>query len=133
MPIVRRRLLAGMAATVIAAGAAPSVALAAPAAPAVVPGAQPPGPVHLHGGHVHRRHLVPARLSGGSRDYRVAVRGPRHIRFFYRHGQAPASGWRRWKIRAGRTGEYRTVYSGHRPGSAAWTRYRAVTRARRCH
>ena len=117
MPIVRRGLLAGMAATVIAAGAAPSVALAGAGGPAVVL-------VSQLAPSIGRGARSPSasgtrRISGGSRDYRVAVRGPRHIRFFYRHGQAPASGWRRWKIRAGRTGEYRTV-DGHRPGSAAW-------------
>lgn len=71
-------------------------------------------------------------ISGGSRRYRVAVSGPRHRRFFYRAGQAPASHWRFWKVLAGRAGRYRTVYSSHRPGSAKWTTYVATTRAHRC-
>lgn len=73
------------------------------------------------------------RKSGGSRAYRVAVSGPRHNRFFYRAGNAPSSHWLFWKVLAGRAGRYRTVYSGHRPGSKKWTRYTAVTRAHRCH
>ena len=73
------------------------------------------------------------RKSGGSRAYRVAVSGPRHKRFFYRAGKAPSSHWLFWKVLAGRTGKYRTVYSGHRPGSKKWTTYTAVTRAHRCH
>ena len=72
------------------------------------------------------------RLSGGSRAYRVAVYGPRRIRFFYRHGLASAAHWRFWKIRAGRAGWYRIVYSGHRPNSKKWSRYVAFTHARRC-
>jgi hypothetical protein len=71
-------------------------------------------------------------LSGGSRAYRIAIYGPRHTRFFYRHGRAPSAHWRFWKIRAGRVGRYRTVYREHPPNSRKWTAYRAYTRARRC-
>ncbi len=72
------------------------------------------------------------RTSGGSRAYRVAVSGPRHKRFFYRAGKAPAARWRFWKVLAGRAGKYRIVYSGHRPGSTKWTRFVTFTRAHRC-
>ncbi|HEX9031596.1 MAG TPA: hypothetical protein VF834_07095 [Streptosporangiaceae bacterium] len=71
-------------------------------------------------------------ISGGSRAYRVAIYGPRHTRFFYRHGRAPAAHWRFWRVLAGRAGKYHTFYSTHRPGSATWSTYRVVTRARRC-
>jgi len=71
-------------------------------------------------------------FSGGSRAYRIAIHGPRHTRFFYRHGLAPLTGWKFWRIRTGRRGKYRTVYFGHRPGSAKWTPFQAITRARRC-
>ena len=117
-------------ATVLAAGTAPEVARAAPAAHDVVLISQPARSICVGGALTVG--VWYQRLSGGSRAYRIAIRGPRQVRFFYRHGRAPSSGWRRWKVRAGRAGEYRTVYSGHRPGSAAWTRYRAVTRAHRC-
>lgn len=70
--------------------------------------------------------------SGGSRAYRIAISGPRHRRFFYRHGSAPESGWRFWHVLAGRAGRYVTTYWGHRPGSSKWTSYRAITRAKRC-
>ena len=72
------------------------------------------------------------RFSGGSRAYRIAISGPRHRRFFYRHGLAPASRWRFWRVKAGRVGKYLISYSGHRPGTAKWTTYRVTTRARRC-
>jgi hypothetical protein len=72
------------------------------------------------------------RISGGSRAYRVAVSGPRHRRFFYRAGKAPSSHWLFWKVLAGRSGMYRTVYSSHKPGSKKWNRFVATTRARRC-
>jgi len=70
--------------------------------------------------------------SGGSRAYRVAVYSPSGARIFYRHGRAPAAHWKFWKIRARRAGTYRTVYSGHWRKPSVWTRYRAVTKARRC-
>jgi hypothetical protein len=71
--------------------------------------------------------------SGGSRAYRVAVYGPRDTRFFYRTGRAPASHWVFWRIRAGRTGKYRIVYSGHWRNRTVWTTYKAITKAHRCH
>ncbi len=70
--------------------------------------------------------------SGGSRAYRVAISGPRHVRFFYRHGLAPSSHWQFWKVRAGRRGTYITTYSGHWRHTGSWDTYRAITRARRC-
>ena len=70
--------------------------------------------------------------SGGSRAYRVAISGPRHVRFFYRHGLAPSSHWQFWKVRVGRRGTYITTYSGHWRHSGSWDTYRAITRARRC-
>jgi hypothetical protein len=72
-------------------------------------------------------------ISGGSRAYRVAIWGPRHKRFFYRHGQASAKSWRYWHVEAGRRGRYRVVYGGHKPGSTKWTRYQVITHAKRCH
>ncbi len=71
-------------------------------------------------------------ISGGSRAYRIAISGPRHRRFFVRHGRAPAARWRFWRVLAGRAGSYRTTYYGHRPDSHRWTPYRALTIARRC-
>jgi hypothetical protein len=71
-------------------------------------------------------------ISGGSRAYRVGIWGPSHRRFFYRAGTAPSGHWRFWRVLAGRSGRYRVVYSEHRPGSTRWTRYVAITRARRC-
>jgi len=129
MRFVGRGLMAG-AAIVMAAGTLPGMAHAAAVAPAVVLVSQPARTTCAGG--TFTVGVWYQRLSGGSRAYRVAVRGPRHTRFFYRHGQAPASGWLLWQVRAGRAGEYHTVYFGHRPGSTAWTRYRATTRARRC-
>lgn len=70
--------------------------------------------------------------SGGSHAYRIAVYSPSGARIFARHGRAPASHWKFWKIRATRAGKYRTVYSGHWKRPAVWTKYRASTRARRC-
>ncbi len=100
------------------------------AAPAVVLINQPPRSVCA--GHKFTVGVWFQRISGGSRAYRVAVTGPRHRRFFYRAGTAPSGHWRLWHVLAGRRGRYITVYSGHRPGSRAWTRFRSVTRAHRC-
>ncbi len=71
-------------------------------------------------------------ISGGSRAYRISIWGPRHTRFFYRHGLASSKTWRYWHVKAGRTGSYRVVYAGHQPGSAKWSRYHVITHARRC-
>ena len=83
-------------------------------------------------GHKFRVGVWFQQISGGSRAYRISVSGPAHRRFFYRAGQAPSAGWRLWKVLAGRAGQYRTVYSAHRPGSTKWTSFRVITRARRC-
>ena len=83
-------------------------------------------------GHTFKVGVWFQRISGGSRAYRIAVSGPRHQRFFYRAGRAPSSHWRFWRVLAGRSGKYRTVYSSHRPGSKKWSRFVARTRARRC-
>lgn len=112
-----------------AAGAAVIVP-ARPAAPAVVLINQPPRSVCV--GHKFTVGVWFQRISGGSHAYRVAVTGPRHRRFFYRAGNAPSGHWRFWHVLAGRKGRYVTVYSGHRPGSSRWSRFRSVTRARRC-
>jgi hypothetical protein len=104
--------------------------LAAPAAPAVVLINQPASSVCV--GRAFTVGVWFQQFSGGSRAFRVAIYGPRHTRFFYRHGLAPSTGWKFWQIRTGRRGKYRTVYFGHRPGSAKWTSYEAITRARRC-
>jgi hypothetical protein len=83
-------------------------------------------------GHTFKVGVWFQRISGGSRAYRIAVSGPRHRRFFYRAGKAPSSHWLFWRVLAGRSGMYRTVYSSHRPGSKKWSRFAARTRARRC-
>jgi hypothetical protein len=72
------------------------------------------------------------KFSGGSRAYRVSIWGPRHLRFFYRSGMASAAHWQMWKVRAGRRGQYRIVYSGHKPGSVKWSKYRVDVTARHC-
>jgi len=110
------------------AGAAPA---SMPAAPAVVLINQPA--TSVCSGHRFTVGVWYQRISGGSRAYRVAVSGPRHRRFFYRSGKAPSAHWRFWKVLAGRSGKYRTVYSGHRRGSTRWTTFTAITRAHRCH
>lgn len=109
---------------------AAAAASARPAAPAVVLINQPQRSVCA--GHKFTVGVWFQRISGGSRAYRVAVTGPRHRRFFYRSGKAPAGHWRFWHVLAGRKGSYVTVYSGHKPGSSKWSRFRSVTRARRC-
>ena len=101
-----------------------------PSAPDVVLINQPPRSVCT--GHKFTVGVWFQRISGGSHAYRVAVTGPRHQRFFYRAGKAPSGHWRFWHVLAGRTGKYVTVYSGHRRGSSRWSRFRSVTRARRC-
>jgi len=110
-----------------------SAAVTAPArksAPAVVLINHPPRSVCA--GHKFTVGVWFQRLSGGSHAYRVSVTGPRQRRFFYRAGNAPSAHWRFWHVLAGRKGRYVTVYSGHRPGSSKWSRFRSVTRARRC-
>ena len=98
--------------------------------PSVVLVSQPPASVCA--GHRFRVGVWYQRISGGSRAYRVAVSGPRHRRFFYRHGRAPSARWRFWRVLAGRAGRYVTRYYTHRPGSTLWTVYRAITIANRC-
>src|SRR5215470_8728284 len=98
--------------------------------PLVVLVSQPPASVCA--GHRFRIGVWYQRISGGSRAYRVAVSGPRHRRFFYRHGRAPSARWRFWLVLAGRAGRYVTRYYTHRPGSTLWTVYRAITIANRC-
>lgn len=119
------------------AGAEPSLAAPAAAAsaarivtPDVVLINQPVRSVCV--GHAFRVGVWYQRYSGGSAAYRISVSGPRRVRFFYRHGIASSAHWRFWKIRAGRAGRYRIVYSGHRPNAAKWSRYVTYTRARRC-
>ncbi len=131
---------AGVTGLAAACGAAPPVGAAfatraagqrpPSAAPSVVLVSQPPSTVCA--GHRFRVGVWYQRISGGSRAYRIAISGPRHRRFFYRHGRAPSARWRFWKVLAGRAGRYLTTYFGHRPGSSKWTAYRAVTTARRC-
>jgi hypothetical protein len=110
---------------------APSgAATAAPAASSVVLVNQP---VHtLCSGHKFTVGVWYQAFSGGSRAYRISIWGPRRIRFFYRYGLASARHWRFWKVKAGRRGRYRVVYSGHRPRSKKWSRYRIIIHARRC-
>ena len=120
---------AGPAGAVQAAGAAAAAAARA-FAPEVVLVNAPARSVCA--GHKFKVGVWFQRISGGSRAYRISVSGPRHRRFFYRAGKAPSARWRLWKVLAGRAGKYRTVYSGHRPGSTKWTTFLAITRARRC-
>jgi hypothetical protein len=104
--------------------------LTAPAAPDVVLVNQP-----VHSMCSGQRFTVGVwyqSFSGGSRAYRISIWGPRHTRFFFRHGLASAKRWRFWKVKAGRRGEYRVVYSGHRPGSMKWTNFGVLIHARRC-
>ena len=115
---------------VATAGTLSPEARSAAAAPAVVLINQPVR--SICSGHKFRVGVWFQKDSGGSRAYRVAVSGPRHQRFFYRHGTAPTAGWRFWHVLAGRAGRYVTTYWGHRPGSRKWTSYRAITRAKRC-
>jgi len=120
-------LVAFMSASVVL---APSAAVAAPTAPDVVLVNQP---VHtLCSGHTFTVGVWYQAISGGSRAYRISIWGPRHRRFFYRHGLASAKHWRFWKVKAGRRGRYRIVYSGHRPGSKKWIKYPVIIHARRC-
>ncbi|HET9896038.1 MAG TPA: hypothetical protein VFQ44_14010 [Streptosporangiaceae bacterium] len=71
-------------------------------------------------------------LSGGSRAYRISIWGPAHRRFFYRQGKASPEHWKFWHVLAGRRGRYRVVYSGHKPGSAKWTKFPLVVHAKHC-
>lgn len=119
----------------VAADAAPASpqrvqAVTAVAGPAVVLINQPVNT--LCSGHKFRVGVWYQSFSGGSRAYRIAIWGPRHIRFFYRHGLASAKRWRFWMVKAGRRGRYRIVYSGHRPGSARWTRFQIIIHASHC-
>jgi hypothetical protein len=104
-------------------------AVTAPA-PAVVLVNQPVS--SLCSGHRFKVGVWYQSFSGGSRAYRISIWGPRHIRFFYRHGLASPRHWRFWWVKAGRRGRYRIVYSGHRPGSKKWTKFRIIIHARRC-
>lgn len=135
---MRVRALATVAAvTVMLIFALPDVAAtadfaasAAPTAPAVVLINRPVN--SLCSGHRFKVGVWYQSFSGGSRAYRVSIWGPRHIRFFYRRGVASAKHWRFWKVKAGRRGRYRIVYSGHRPGSKKWTKFQFIIHARRC-
>jgi len=71
-------------------------------------------------------------FSGGSRAYRVDVYNPHGTRVLYKHGRAPSSNWKLWKVRAKLAGRYRTVYWTHPGTSRKWVPYRAKTRAHRC-
>jgi hypothetical protein len=102
----------------------------APAKPAVVLVNQPVKA--LCAGHKFTVGVWYQKFSGGSRAYRISISGPRHLRFFYRSGMASAAHWQMWKVRAGRRGQYRIVYSGHKPGSAKWSKYRVVVTAKHC-
>jgi hypothetical protein len=137
---VRVPQLAMLSATILAMGIAVAPAsLAAgavsvrpeqPAAPAVVLVNQPVK--SLCAGHRFSVGVWYQSISGGSRAYRISIWGPRHVRFFYRAGQASSAHWRMWKVLAGRHGRYRIVYSGHKPGSAKWSKYTVLVSAKRC-
>jgi len=109
---------------------ASSTAGVGPTKPAVVLVNQPTKA--LCAGHKFTVGVWYQKISGGSRAYRISVWGPRHLRFFYRSGMASSAHWQMWKVRAGRHGRYRIVYSGHKPGTAKWSRYRVIVTAKRC-
>jgi hypothetical protein len=69
-------------------------------------------------------------FTGGSRAYRLDVYGPGGSRILHKHGDASATAWKFWHVRATRTGKYRTVYFTRSKG--AWHPYRAATKAHRC-
>jgi hypothetical protein len=69
-------------------------------------------------------------FSGGPRAYRVAVYDPSWRRVLYKHGRAPSSDWKFWRIRTSRTGKYHTVYRTRYKGK--WIPYRAITKAHHC-
>ena len=120
---------AAVAATVMA--APPGLAATSAAvSPAVVLVNQPAH--RLCTGHEFTVGVWYQKISGGSRAYRISIWGPRHRRFFYRHGEASARNWRMWHVTAGRQGRYRIVYSGHRPGQKKWSRYQVIVHAKRC-
>jgi hypothetical protein len=110
--------------------AAAPPAVARLASPAVVLVNRPVTPVCA--GHQFTVGVWYQQISGGSRAYRISIWGPRHRRFFYRHGRASAKNWRFWHVTAGRKGRYRVVYAGHRPGQKKWSRYRVIVRAKHC-
>jgi hypothetical protein len=116
-----------LAASTASHGSTPAVA---PVTPAVVLVNQPVKA--LCAGHRFTVGVWYQKLSGGSRAYRISVRGPRHVRFFYRTGMASAAHWQMWKVLAGRHGKYRIVYSGHQPGSAKWSKYTVTVSAKHC-
>jgi len=122
--------LPDVAATADGAASPDVTASRAPAVPALVLINRPVNT--LCSGHSFKVGVWYQSFSGGSRAYRVSIWGPRHIRFFYRHGLASAKHWRFWKVTAGRRGRYRIVYAGHRPGSKRWTRFQFIIHARRC-
>lgn len=109
---------------------ASSTAGVGPAKPAVVLVNQPTKT--LCAGHKFAVGVWYQKISGGSRAYRISVWGPRHLRFFYRAGMASAAHWQMWKVRAGRHGRYRIVYSGHKRGAVKWSKYRVLVTAKRC-
>ncbi len=116
----------------VAAPVSPGVAarLSAAASPEVVLVNQPASSVCS--GHRFKVGVWYQAISGGSRAYRVSVWGPRHRRFFYRQGSASAKHWKFWRVLAGRHGRYRVVYSGHKPGSAKWTKFQVIVHAKHC-
>lgn len=122
--------LSDVAATAASPGPQRAQQIVAPAAPSVVLVNQPT--TSLCSGHHFKVGVWYQSFSGGSRAYRISIWGPRHIRFFYRHGLASAKHWRFWNVKAGRRGRYRVVYSGHRPGSKKWTKFQIIIHARRC-
>jgi hypothetical protein len=114
--------------------AAAAAATASPAGKGTVPGVvlinQPASSVCV--GRTFRVGVWYQRYSGGSRAYRVKVFNPRGKRILFRHGRASAAQWKFWTIRPLQAGRYRTVYSGHWKSTTAWTRFRVITRSRRC-
>jgi hypothetical protein len=107
-----------------------SEAAVAPVAPAVVLVNQPVK--SLCAGHKFSVGVWYQKISGGSRAYRISISGPKHVRFFYQAGMASAAHWQMWKVLAGRHGNYRIVYSGHKPGSTKWSKYTVTVSAKRC-
>ena len=125
--VMRTTLGATVPAAALTSGAALAPAASASARPATMSAAvlvqYPPPRVCL--GH-HFTVGVWSQPGTADRAYRVAVYNPDHQRILYRHGRAPTSHWKTWKVHATRLGTYHTVY--HADG----VRVRYPTRAHSC-
>lgn len=128
MNLISRTAVAAIAlAAVLGTGAAPIPAASASARPAVITSAvlvQYPRP-RICLGH-HFTVGVWSQSGTADRAYRVAVYNPAHQRVLYRHGRAPTSRWKLWRVHATKAGRYHTIY--HADG----VRVRYPTRSHNC-